>query len=1444
MPSSLKLPASLVGALRSHQQEAIHFIWGRLVDNGFVSMAARSHASSLEQRAILYHEVYGCILGHSMGLGKTLTAIAFLLLLQAHVFLMALKRLQVRGPSRELFAPNLRVLVLCPKSCVGHWQGSLSDWIRPDIFGRVTLPVLVPSTVSNQSAVESMVYRFYAEGGILVMSYEGYLRLTANATQKYRDSTQVPRVWSVMDHVRQKLPLSPKVRLLDMLEIADVVVLDEAHRLRKSTAKLVQGLRQHLRNTQLRLALTGTPLQNHLEEYNVMQSIVTGSSLDSHQFQKLFVHPIEVGQCADSSFQQFLEMQKCVASLRRFFAATVHHCGPEVLEQMLPSRREFVFFVHLSAEQETLYKQMVARFAALYSAKERGAAALVLHHHSTRICLHPCLAALNVDPKHRAASGEPDDDKSDSSGESEEEEDAPAVNTFFLDLSLSPKLMFAVALIARILDTGEKVVVFSHYVAHLKLMQDVMRQCFRMGVSIFSGECSDVERQLSLDAFQRDPNQRVLLCSVRSGGVGINACAANHCILLDVGWNPSDDTQATYRVYRMGQTRPVTIYRIATIGTSEQIVFSYALRKSWLHKKLLDVSDPTRQERHERKSYFVYPCSVPVRDDAPSVEESTPPEEARRLKIEYILKVCRQHCAPVAYIIEANPALADTVATVVQHSFLLRDNDEEVITEMGKRFEAQRKKEASIPIALYRQAPTRPDETACGLTSRCEEKLVDIARQAANHVVAHVMQHWNEDRVDCAGEESETRAIAREASGMIDEVLRQLLPEGVRGKPTTITETLLYTYHEGVATVMAEYLNTPTFAKLRSSLMSRIPAMSRRSTLMEGALEDTLKYRPHQLLEGMSGAEQSYTATELGLLRPLVPGCFLLGLQRLLCCPDITHVSVEGVTRLAKLFHVAGCADDEDADEGGKTSCGPAGDGGTSLLFGADAVEALLGRLGESLEACFNDLWPEEANLVLPSMAVSVAEEEKMAQRVAEGSAQPHPTGLYTLSEVAAHLHLQVYNRQLGSYTCPRCGETFLRRVSPVVMGCSRCHYNAEFEISSELRCQQHTTLYQLAVTCNLLDAVSTSKSFSTAFTPAKCTSTWQALNQLRSAQSVYHFVDHCMEEGVGVLLAEFPRKCVKLLGIQSGVGSDTTLLSKLLHTNARMVWGRGLRPHLRERLSQCFQDLVMPCRLATLAAMPLMCIVMALHVTARREGINVAGQLKTPDAPLPTSRRCELLGFVCDGLVKLLYVEKVLQHDKPVAAKLQPSDSPTGSAQSVSLPSLPSSPAVSLKDLIWTASSSESPSLPQRTPSPPRKTERFASKRGRSPGSTSSSSTSSYALCYSSDRASFSEGEPDAGDPTTTANPEQLEEEQVLSHRSAWYWVAYCKVYGTKSAERLTVFVEDEEEGMTMLPPPPTYLWTSHLSKASTYGMPIGDAIDLFLDKVLSLSKQVRLIQ
>ena len=142
--------------------------------------------------------------------------------------------------------------------------------------------------------------------------------------------------------------------------------------------------------------------------------------------------------------------------------------------------------------------------------------------------------------------------------------------------------------IQELVDGQHKVLVFSQFVKHLTILKDTLK---RMGVSsqYLDGSTPTKKRKDIIASFQAGEGD-VFLISLKAGGTGLNLTAADYVIHMDPWWNPAVEDQATDRAHRIGQTRPVNVYRFITKGTIEEKILDLHHSKRGLADSLLDGS--------------------------------------------------------------------------------------------------------------------------------------------------------------------------------------------------------------------------------------------------------------------------------------------------------------------------------------------------------------------------------------------------------------------------------------------------------------------------------------------------------------------------------------------------------------------------------------------------------------------------------------------------------------------------------------------------------------------------------------------------------------------------------------------------------------------------------------------------------------------------------------
>jgi superfamily II DNA or RNA helicase len=324
------------------------------------------------------------------------------------------------------------------------------------------------------------------------------------------------------------------------------LVLDEAQNAKNPAsqiAKVVRGLQ-----ADHRLALTGTPVENSLRDLWAIFGFVEPGLLGSEaSFRRRFELPIADGD------------EGAAAVLRSRLEPFVLRRTKEDVAKELPLRTEAVIECELTALQRRLYRGIAeaARRDVLAKYDEEGSEATTVHVLAAltrlrQVCAHPGLLAPE----------------------------------YLDDPDASGKFDAFIETVEEVLDGGHKVLVFSAFASMLRIMRTALdRRTIAYGY--LDGSTKDRDRQIEVERFMSDDGPPVFLCSLKAGGVGLTLTAADYVILYDPWWNPAVERQAIDRTHRIGQTRPVTAYRMVTAGSVEEKIRALAERKSALSRAVV-----------------------------------------------------------------------------------------------------------------------------------------------------------------------------------------------------------------------------------------------------------------------------------------------------------------------------------------------------------------------------------------------------------------------------------------------------------------------------------------------------------------------------------------------------------------------------------------------------------------------------------------------------------------------------------------------------------------------------------------------------------------------------------------------------------------------------------------------------------------------------------------
>jgi len=322
------------------------------------------------------------------------------------------------------------------------------------------------------------------------------------------------------------------------------LVIDEAQALKNPSTHRAKAARAL--QAEFRVALTGTPLENHLGELWSLFSIVFPNLLGSwDQFRDRFAIPIERTKSDDAR-----------AALSRVISPFLLRRTKQEVARELPPRTEIQVPIALSKDEAALYED--ARLAAVAQLTHATKDA---KDEKRRFEVLAALTRLRLLASH------------------------PRLYDSASKIA-SSKMQRLLELVDELRGEGHRALVFSQFTSHLGLVRDELA---RAGVSALylDGSTPTAERRRLIERFQAGDGE-VFLISLKAGGTGINLTAADYVIHLDPWWNPAVEDQATDRAHRIGQTRPVTVYRLISRGTVEERILAMHRDKRALVASVLD----------------------------------------------------------------------------------------------------------------------------------------------------------------------------------------------------------------------------------------------------------------------------------------------------------------------------------------------------------------------------------------------------------------------------------------------------------------------------------------------------------------------------------------------------------------------------------------------------------------------------------------------------------------------------------------------------------------------------------------------------------------------------------------------------------------------------------------------------------------------------------------
>jgi len=478
-------------------------------------------------------ECRSMILADEMGLGKTIQTATFINYLATDV--------GKRGP----------FLIIAPLSTLPHWKREFDRWTNLNT-------IVYSGSADDRFTIRRLEFAFEEDRPDKYHPKQKYLAKCHKKGCKGNLKT-----WMV-----QVVITTPEYLIADdysELEALDweVLVVDEAHRLKNHASKLAVNLRNDGFRFGNILCLTGTPIQNTVHELWALLNFIDKKKFDS----------------LESFSEKFGEIKskETVNELHELIRPYILRRLKEDVEKSVPPKEETLIEVELTSLQKRYYRALYEKNVQyLYKNKKKLDMPSLsnLAMQLRKVC-NSAFLVNGVETEFRE----------------QEQNSKQYTNEVDCLLKSSGKLVLLHKLLPKLKQEGHKVLIFSQFKVMLDIIEDYL-SLTQFKFERIDGSITGHKRQSAIDRFQaKDEDGKepplVMLLTTKAGGVGITLTAADVCIIWDSDYNPQNDLQAQARCHRIGQTKSVTVYRLLSRKTYEQQLFHMASLKMGLDTAVL-----------------------------------------------------------------------------------------------------------------------------------------------------------------------------------------------------------------------------------------------------------------------------------------------------------------------------------------------------------------------------------------------------------------------------------------------------------------------------------------------------------------------------------------------------------------------------------------------------------------------------------------------------------------------------------------------------------------------------------------------------------------------------------------------------------------------------------------------------------------------------------------
>ena len=346
----------------------------------------------------------------------------------------------------------------------------------------------------------------------------------------------------------------------------DILIIDEAQNIKNSTTSQTQAVKAIKAN--MKVAMTGTPVENRLSElWSIFDFINKGYLGTITDFSKNYSMPIE-------KFKETQRAQKLKQAISPFMLRRLK--TDKTIISDLPEKIVLDEYCYLTKMQAALYERVLTQsMVEIHSAGQginRRGAIFKLITNLKQVCNHPYHYLKHGDMSQGA------------SGKTE-------------------KLM---SILHNIVDNNEKALVFTQYKEMGSILEKITKEEFEFDPLFFHGSLNVKQREEMIKEFSENDKKKIMILSLKAGGLGLNLTSASNVIHYDLWWNPAVEDQATDRTYRIGQDKNVMVHRFITLSTFEEKIDKIIKDKRELADSAVFIGEKIITELSDDEIYEIF----------------------------------------------------------------------------------------------------------------------------------------------------------------------------------------------------------------------------------------------------------------------------------------------------------------------------------------------------------------------------------------------------------------------------------------------------------------------------------------------------------------------------------------------------------------------------------------------------------------------------------------------------------------------------------------------------------------------------------------------------------------------------------------------------------------------------------------------------------------------